>query len=112
MSGNKSRRKGHNFERSVCRRLQAAGYDAKRNLSETRDGNTGDVIIDAPLAFQLKCYAKQAPWRQAYREAKQAASITDYPVAVTKENNTQAMAHLSLVDFIELLGLLRAHGAF
>lgn len=43
--GKLSRTKGHTFERVVARDLrEATGHDYQRNLLETRDGNSGDVL--------------------------------------------------------------------
>ena len=112
MSGSKSRRKGHNFERRIANELCAAGYDAKRNLEEVRSGNSGDIEINAPLTFQLKCYEKVAPWRQAVREAEEVARpLNHYAVAITKVNNDEPMVHMPWHDFLEILGLTDVRSA-
>jgi hypothetical protein len=109
----KSRRKGIAFERRVANLFYAAGFDAKRCLTETRDGNSGDIEIDAPLTIQCKCYEKQVPWRRALDEAKVVADKHHhYAVAVTKVNNAEPVAHLSLEDFAEICMMLRKCGAW
>ena len=108
MSGSKSRRKGHNFERRIASELCAAGYDAKRNLEEVRSGNSGDIMFGdgTPLTFQLKCYEKVAPWRQAVREAEEVARpLNHYAVAITKVNNSDPIAHMPWHDLLEILGM-------
>jgi len=102
----KSRRKGHNFERRIANELCVAGYEAKRNLNETRDGNSGDIEINACLTFQLKNYDKVAPWRQALREAEDVARPRNhYAIAVTKVNNSEPVAHIPWHDLLEILAL-------
>ena len=110
MSGSKSRRKGHNFERWVANQLFDAGYDARRNLEEVRSGNCGDIVVDAPLTIQCKCYAKQVPWRAAVREAEAAAPSHHYALAITRVNNDEAYVHMRWSDFKELLTMLRKEG--
>ena len=108
MSGNRSRRKGHAFERRIANDLNAAGYDAKRNLEEVRSGNCGDIEFGdgTPLTIQCKCYANQVPWKQAIREAEEAARPRNhYAVAVTKSNNAEPVAHIPWHDLLEILGL-------
>lgn len=104
----KSRRKGHNFERRLARELKVAGYDARRNLTETREGNTGDILFEdgTPIVIQAKCYEKRAPWRQAVREAEEAAErVNAYAVAVTKTNNDEPIAHIPWHHLLQLLAL-------
>jgi len=108
MSGSKSRRKGHAFERRIANDLGAAGYDAKRCLTEVREGNQGDIEFGdgTPLTIQCKCYEKVAPWRRAVREAEEAARPRNhYAVAITKVNNDEAIAHIPWHDLLEILGL-------
>ena len=108
MSGSRSRRKGHAFERRIANDLHAAGYDAKRCLTEVREGNQGDIEFrdGTPLTIQCKCYAKQVPWLAALREAEEAARPRNhYAVAVTKSNNAEPVAHMPWHDLLELLGL-------
>ena len=109
MSGSRSRRKGHGFERRIANDLKAAGYDAKRCLTEVRDGNQGDIVFGdgTPLTIQCKCYEKRAPVNQAVREAKEVADrLHHYAIAVTKVNNADPVAHMPWYDLLEILGMI------
>lgn len=109
----RSRRKGHDFEREIARRLSdATGLDYQRVLVEPRDGNSGDV--DAPgsaFTFQCKVGARPSVWR-ALSEAQEAAPESRTPVGVVKRNGSgrhdpaEEVAILNLSDFLELAGRL------
>jgi len=56
LMGKLSRNKGASAERRIARELtEASGIDYKRNLTETREGNSGDVLPDRddlmPVAY-------------------------------------------------------------
>lgn len=83
--------------------------DAGRTLTETRDGNSGDLVHVKPFSAQLKCGAAPSPWR-AMREATEAADPGDYPVAIIKRDREKPLAVLTLDDFCELVGKLKTLG--
>lgn len=108
------RDKGANWEREVCRRFSAIGMPAKRRLTEVREGNEGDVMLAECFSIQCKVGASPSPYR-ALREAIDAASPGDYPVAIIRRNQRNGtkkldMACLPLSDFLELVGKLKAGG--
>ena len=70
--------------------------------------NQGDIEFGdgTPLTIQCKCYANQVPWKQAIREAEEAARPRNhYAIAVTKSNNAEPVAHIPWHDLLEILGL-------
>ena len=42
--GKSERKSGHDYERKIARWMRALGVTAERNVTETQQGNTGDVI--------------------------------------------------------------------
>jgi hypothetical protein len=52
----RSRTKGAAFEREVARLLSTVWPDSRRNLSQSRKGEGGDVL-GTPYHFELKCGA-------------------------------------------------------
>jgi hypothetical protein len=69
MSGKRSRNKGAAWERRVASYLREhTGAFAERNLTETRDGNVGDITTDLALVGQCKTGARP-PIYDAVRQA-------------------------------------------
>lgn len=113
-----SRRKGHDFEREVARRLSVAGRTpVERQLHEVRDGNLGDLVSDLPCVFQCKVGASPSVWK-AVREADEATDGTGrYAVAIVRRNRAQGrpkqdVAVLPLEDFEMILAELRGMGVW
>lgn len=109
--GKLSRDKGAAWERECCAMLhQATGREFKRSLEEVREGNTGDIQSDMPIAFQCKVGAEPRVW-QAVSEAVDAALPHEYAVALVRRNqrgkrDKQDIAVIPLDDFMEILGML------
>jgi len=87
--GKSQRRKGHNWEREVAKRLRNLGLDARRNVTETQTGNTGDVHVcdaqgDMLMCVQCKNMKSPSIWK-AMEEAIEAAEShgIDWPVPVS-----------------------------
>ena len=55
-NGKRSRNKGAAFERAVSAMLATVWPDSRRNLSQSRKGEGGDVL-GTPYHFELKCGA-------------------------------------------------------
>lgn len=106
--GKRSRTKGHDWEREVANRLtQATGVECKRCLVETREGNSGDIQTQLPLAVQCKVGQRPNPIA-AYEEALEAAEIAEEAVAVIKRNQgpggkKREVAVISFEYFLRLL---------
>lgn len=115
--GRLSRTKGAAYEREIVRRLKDIGIDAARNLTETRDGNCGDIVTPTlPITWQCKVGARP-PIYEAVEEAYAAAKPGHHPVAVVRRNRLGRnapvdLAVLPLDDFLELIALLRSCGAW
>lgn len=93
MSGAMSRRKGATWEREIAATLRDDGWDARRNVSETQTGNTGDVwILDSTgrklAVVQAKSMARPDVWK-AIAEAREAADKDpDRPLALAVVKRT------------------------
>jgi|TARA_A100001518_G_C1197364_1_gene41552 hypothetical protein len=85
-----SRRKGHQFERDICHKLQddlgdIFQHPIRRDLDQTREGSLGDIHLD-PFVIECKRYAcKFEPpsswWEQVWRAGQHMDRI---PVLVWK----------------------------
>ena len=68
--GSTSRRKGHDFERAIARRLREAGLiGARRHLEyQAEEAAHGRDLDDTfPFAFQCKCWAKMPSANTLYQ---------------------------------------------
>lgn len=116
--GASSRRKGHAWELEVCRRLRGAGAKlAERTLTETRDGNVGDIDTDLPIVVQCKVGAAPNPWA-ALEEAEEAAEGRGrFAIAVVKRLRGNGrpgveLAVLPLADLEEIITQLVKGGVW
>lgn len=84
--GAMQRRKGAAAEREVCKMLRdELGIDAKRNLSQTREGGH-DLLNVLGYAVEVKHHARvnvKAAWQQACEQAKRVGLV---PALFYKEN--------------------------
>lgn len=102
----RSVRKGKAWERECARLLEeATGLRFRRVLTETREGNEGDVDAPgSPVVVQCKVGARPNPYR-ALQEAVEAAADTDrLPVALVRKNGAggrppEDLAVLRIEDF-------------
>ena len=98
--GKMQRTKGAEFERAVVMTLRARGYDAKRNLDQTRDGG-GDINLPAYL-IECKRRAKISVY-EWLEQAQKAAQEHQIPVVVARADHKDAIAILKWTD---LLGMM------
>jgi hypothetical protein len=111
--GATSRRKGHAFERECANALTlATGVTHQRTLTETRDGNQGDLTSALPLAYQCKVGACP-PIYDAITEAIAVAGSVRVPVALIRRNAKPGRPKVDLVvmrmeDWCEWLRVLVA----
>jgi hypothetical protein len=105
--GKLSRTKGHTWERRVAKELtQATGLPHKRVLTETRDGNSGDVRAEyVPVVYQCKCGA-QPDIYGAVQEAAAAAGATDYAVAAIHRTG-RGGEYLAVMPWADWLDIVR-----
>jgi hypothetical protein len=103
MSGASSRRKGHDFERSMAKKFRAAmpGATVRRGLQQSRDGaEVADV--DCPV-YWVECKkGKQPNIRGALRQAEAAAPKGLIPIAVVGDDRQEPTVTLRLSDFLEI----------
>ena len=117
MSGAKSRRRGHDWEREIVRSLSELEHvEAERTLDEPREGNVGDVRVNLPLSVQCKA-GKRPRIYDAVQEATEAAEPGEHPVAAVKRMNGRGkkadrLAIMRWSDFLEMVELLRAMGGW
>lgn len=94
------RNKGHSFERDIVNLLKEHGYEASRNLTQTRDSG-GDISLSRWL-FECKRYAKIAVYKwmdQAIKSAKEKQT----PVVIAKADRKEAIVIMRLTDFMEMM---------
>lgn len=105
--GASQRTKGHSFERRVAQWLREKLVlgDFWRNVSETQQGNSGDVRDRSsrwPLVIQTKHGASPSPWN-AMKEAEEASSTSELPVAIVRRNGGETLVILRPEDLAVLL---------
>lgn len=98
--GKMQRTKGAEFERAVVMTLKARGFDAARNLEQTRDGG-GDINLPAHL-IECKRYAKIRVY-EWLEQAEAAAKDHQIPVVVARADKKQAIAILYWEDFLGMM---------
>jgi Holliday junction resolvase len=94
------RDKGHNFERDVVNWLKDWGFEASRNLTQTRDSG-GDISLPRWL-FECKRYAKIAVYTWL-RQAEIAAKPEQIPVVVAKADRQEPIVIMRFDKFLELM---------
>lgn len=116
--GARSRRKGVRWEREVASRFREVGIPAERCLTETRDGNVGDLVLpeDVPLAVQCRCGGAPSLWK-ALQDAKAGSMPGKVPVGLARRSGAgsrapEDVAVLDLADFLHLVRLLREGGTW
>lgn len=104
MSGNHSRRKGHNYERELVHLFRAVmpGANVKRGLQYRDGGDAPDV--DCPR-FWIEAKRGKKPNPRAALKQAQEATDGRTPVAVIRDDRGEAFVCLSLADFLEMVGL-------
>lgn len=107
--GKSQRRKGHDWERRIVRWLnQFDGVEAERNLTETREGNSGDVLVEwrssrrlksALILIEAKHRKRVSPWK-ALDEARDAAVSRSncVGVAIVKETHGDTEVWIDIID--------------
>ena len=94
------RDKGHGFERDIVNLLKEHGYEASRNLTQTRDSG-GDINLPRWL-FECKRYAKIAVYTWLDQAIKSAKG-NQTPVVVAKADRKEAIVIMRLTDFMEIM---------
>jgi hypothetical protein len=95
------RRKGHNWERELARRLRAVFPDARRGLQYQDGGASAPDVVVPAFHIEAKVGARPnltAALEQAERDAKPGL----WPVAVCKQDNHEPTVTMRLDDWIEI----------
>ena len=113
--GASQRRKGHAFEREVCAMLRGIhpSVTAKRTLTETREGNQGDVETNLPLSVQCKVGASPPVYAALAQAVEAAGDSGKLPVAFLRRNSAKNRDRVDFVvlrteDFLNYVGLYHA----
>ena len=104
MSGCRSRRKGHDWERVVARRLRdVLGVEARRGL-QYRDGAEAPDIIIEGLPLHIECKAgKRPPILAALEQAERDAAEGAIPVVVVKADKREPTVTMRLEDWLAVI---------
>lgn len=102
--GKLSRRKGHAFEREIAAELREMGFNAKRGLSQARGGGAEEADVVGLHGFHLECKRGKKPNpRAALSQAIEDAKPGETPVAVVRDDRSDAFVVLRWEDFIRML---------
>lgn len=106
MSGGKSRRKGHGFERLIARRLRKIFPKARRHLEYHATDATGIDLVDTGSFFiQCKRGKRYAPIT-AIEEIQLDPIEGGTRVLITKADHRETMVVLPFADFYRMLKAL------
>ena len=102
MSGATSRRKGARFERAMVHRFREAmpGAEVRRGL-QCRGEEVADV--DCPVFWPELKRGKKPNIRAALRQAIEAAPKGRIPIAIIRDDRSEALVTLLLDDFLDLV---------
>jgi Holliday junction resolvase len=101
--GKMQRNKGHQFERDIVNALKNMGYDAARNLNQTRDSG-GDINL-ARWLIECKRYATIGRVYGWLDQAIEAASGIQKPIVIAKADREEEIVIMRLSDFWELMNV-------
>ena len=118
--GKSERTSGHNFERKIARWLRNLGIPADRNLTETQQGNSGDVIAELKswspnegngstagprLLVQAKFRKTPSPWK-GQQEADDSRKLpSDIAIGVCRRKGDQTLITMRPDTFAALITL-------
>lgn len=102
MSGCRSRRKGHDWEREVARRLREIfGPQVRRGLQYQDGSDAPDVIVPC---FHVECkVGARPPIVQALEQAEKNAKPGLWPIAICKQDRQPPTVTMRFEDFLELV---------
>lgn len=101
-----ARTKGHQFERDVVNILKDRGYDARRNLSQTREGG-GDIKLPRWM-FECKRYKAIGRIYEWLDQAITGASGIQKPIVVAKADRKDEIVIMRLSDFLEIMDVVES----
>jgi hypothetical protein len=100
--GNKSRRKGHDFERWVAAQLRKLWPTAERGLQYRDGAGCPDVRGCPPYHIECKRGARPSP-RAALRQATEDAQNNWVPVAIIKDDRESPFVVMHFRDWYDLV---------
>jgi hypothetical protein len=103
--GASQRRKGHDFERWVARRLRETlpGCEAKRGY-QSRGGGAEAADVVSTLPYHIECKRGRKPLvRAALEQAMGDAKPGMLPMAVIKDDRGKPFVCLDFEDLLEIL---------
>jgi hypothetical protein len=106
MSGNRSRRKGAQFERELVHRFRAAMPGARIHRGAQFRGGAEAADVVCPRFWVEAKRGKKPNVRAALRQATQDARRAEgdrIPIAVVRDDRDNAFATLSLADLLALI---------
>jgi len=106
MGGASSRTKGHQWEREVAILLRPIYPQARRGLSQTRDGSDVPDVDGTPFFVECKKGKRTNP-RAALEQAADAAHTKGDPrppVAICYDDRERPVAMMYLGDWLDLVG--------
>ena len=107
--GKSQRNKGHQFERDIVNFLKEKGYDAARNLTQTRDSG-GDINLPRWL-IECKRYANIGRVHDWLDQAVTAASGIQKPIVIAKADRKEEIVIMRLSDFIEVMNVVESQAS-
>ena len=98
-----SRRKGHRYERELVHRFREAmpGAEVKRGFQCRSGEDAADV--DCPVFWVEAKRGRKPNVRGALKQASDAASKGRIPIAVIRDDRSEAFVALSLEDFLDFV---------
>jgi Holliday junction resolvase len=107
--GKSQRTKGHQFERDIVNFLKEKGYDAARNLTQTRDSG-GDINLPRWL-IECKRYANIGRVYDWLDQAVTSASGIQKPIVIAKADRKEEIVIMRLSDFIEVMNVVESQAS-
>jgi hypothetical protein len=99
--GRMQRTKGATFERLIANRLKEFFPSARRGIGQARSAKEVCDVEGTPYWMELKHHVRvniQAAWRQAIAQRDDRE-----PVVISKNNNEEPLATISLELFLKLI---------
>jgi Holliday junction resolvase len=99
--GKMQRNKGAAYEREIVHALVERGWDAARNLTQTREGGADIILQDFILECKRRAKISLYDWLD---QATLAAKGRKRPVVVARADRRESVVILRLDDFLDLVG--------
>ena len=105
-----NRRKGHQWERDVIKRLRALGIrcETSRFASRKTDDAKVDVFIEDGTALNIQCKCHNA-FKNVAPVLAEMPEDNNYNIVLMKVQRDNAYAILTVDDFFEILGMLKSN---